>query len=167
MSASTCDFWFGMPGVRMWKKYHLQKVGGGGGALGYICSIFAPKSSMAAYKAGQYFRQYQLQKQLQPETDDEDSIMQVEDEDGNAIQSGESTQSNEIPSSSSSKKRKQGSTTKTSTSKRPKKFSWTADKAEDLLKYVREYTKIGEWVPCMVLILRLIWRACTRRSGGA
>ena len=53
---------------------------------GYICSTFVPKSSMTAYKAGQYFRQiYQLQKQLQPEMDDEDSIIQVEDEDGNAI----------------------------------------------------------------------------------
>ena len=26
----ACDFWFGMPGVRMCKKYHLQKSGGGG-----------------------------------------------------------------------------------------------------------------------------------------
>ena len=86
-------------------------------------------------------------KQLQPETDDEDSIIQVEDEDGNAIQSSEPTQSNEIPSSSSSssKKRKQGPTTKTSTSKKPKKFSWTADKAKDLLKYVREYKSACEF----------------------
>ena len=91
---------------------------------------------MTVYNAGQYFRQYQLQKQLQSETDDEDSIIQVEDEDGNAIQLSEPTQSNEILSSSSSKKRKQGPTIKTSTSKKPKKFSWTDDKAEDLLKYM-------------------------------
>ena len=88
---------------------------------------------------------YQLQKQLQSETDDEDSISQVENEDGNAIQSSAPTQSNKFPSSSSSKKRKQGSTTKTSTSKKPKKFSWTADKAEDLLKYVREYKSACEF----------------------
>ena len=77
--------------------------------------------------------------------DDEDSIIQVEDKDGNAIQSSEPTQSNEIPSSSSTKKRKQGPTTKTSTSKKPKKFSWTADKAEDLLKYLREYKSAREF----------------------
>ena len=100
---------------------------------------------MAAYKAGQYFRQYQLQKQLQPETDDEYSIIQVEDEDGNAIQSSAPTQSNEFPSSLSSKKRKQGPATKTSTSKKAKKFSWTADKAEDLLKYGREYKSACEF----------------------
>ena len=36
-------------------------------------------------------------------------------------------------------------TTKTSTSEKPKKFSWTAEKAEDLLKYVREYKSASEF----------------------
>lgn len=97
---------------------------------------------------GELFRRYQLQKSLEYEEEDQneeqlefnDQLESGKDGDGEqafACEEEEAAKTSTCSNEASTKKRKKMQ--KQAVSKKVKKFAWTDDKVEDLLKYINDY----------------------------
>ena len=110
--------------------------------------------NMAAYKPGELFRKHRLSTMLNGQSDIEETVADVIREDENVHHSlGDLVAANIIedergkvrddeegaktPTTTITRKRKAANNQ--GKDKRPKKLSWTPEKAEDLLKYVLDY----------------------------
>jgi len=97
---------------------------------------------------GELFRRYQLQKSLEYEEEDQneeqlefnDQLESGKDGDGEqafACEEEEAAKTSTCSNEASTKKRRKMQ--KQAVSKKVKKFAWTDDKVEDLLKYINDY----------------------------